>query len=732
MKNSKSQKPKQGKKAASNISKTPSVKIHAKIPAEGRVKSLGWLLDVLIFLILFIGPQVFLTKHYDFANLPQLAFIHILSTLMLAFVLFYFGRLTWSLYYIPIFGFLIWALISISWGHNNYEGISTINLWLGPVTLFFALANSPADSNRITRILDFIFASAVVSAIIGCLQYLTKFPFVPQVVEPAATFANKNMAAHIMVLSIPLGIGLLFSTKSNWKSFFYAIGTALLLAFLYYTKTKAAWLAFLVEAVLFGFALLILRQKFPWSMAKQISSLLAILVLGLLLNLSPYGWSPAFKEISSKVQLVKGAVEGEEEKEEAAYGSVGLRFAIWRNTLEMIKDRPILGFGLGNHKVFYPIYHRKAVVEKVFSEEAQLHNVHNDYLQLFSETGAIGFLFLCFLFILWTLSTIRLAKATKHEHSALYPVSIYIAIIGIMVNAFFCFPSFRAVPPTIVMAFTAVLFLLEQKHGISTIKFIQLSKTKRIASALVFFVLAGFLSVYYSNLLTSDRYYLMLSSFEKKRNWTGIIDIAKKELELEPHRAKIRSYLGRAYIESGKCKEGAEELKKVIAYYPYHMNALLNLGVAYSCTGEYEKAIESYKKVLEIKPDYAKVHNNIGHVYLKLGQTEKGLEAFKEAEKYSPSDPSIILNIGTFYLNSGDVDNALQYLQKAISLDPRSAIAYKQLASVYLRKNQKEKAKEALEKALSLDPNLPGANRVKEVLELIKKDMIVEESNATN
>jgi len=724
MKDSKGKKLRQTKKDLASTQKTITVsKSH---------RSFDWVLDVFLFLILFIGPQVFLIRHYDFANLPQLAFIHILSTLLLGFVLFYYGKINLSLYYIPIFGFLIWALISISWGYNKYEGISTINLWLGPVTLFFALANSPADSNRIIRVLDFIFGSAVVSAIIGCLQYLTKFPFVPQVVEPAATFANKNMAAHIMVLSIPLGMGLFLSTKSNWKSFFYSIGTALLLAFLYYTKTKAGWLAFLVEFILFIVALLLIRQRPIWIKSKQVSSLLGIVILGLLLNLSPQGWSPAFKEVAAKAELVKGAVEGEAEKEAAAYGSVGLRLAIWRNTLEMIKDRPILGFGLGNHKVFYPIYHRKAVVEKVFSEEAQLHNVHNDYLQIFSETGIIGFLFLAFLFTLWTLSTLRLAKYNKHENSALYPVSIYIAIIGIMVNAFFCFPSFRAVPPTIVMAFTGILFLLEQKHGISNIRFIQLPKTVSAALGLVFFVLACLLGIYYSNLLTSDRYYLMLSSFEKKRNWNGIIDIAKKELELEPHRAKIRSYLGRAYIESGKCKEGAEELQKVVAYYPYHMNALLNLGVAYSCSGEYEKAIESYKKVLEIKPDYAKVYNNIGHVYLKLGQTEKGIEAFKEAEKYSPSDPSIILNIGTFYLNSGDVDNALQYLQKAVSLDPKSAIAYKHLASVYLRKNQKEKAKEALEKALSLDPNLPGANRVKEVLELIKKDMIVEERNATN
>lgn len=681
---------------------------------------------LLLFLVLFLGPQLFLINHYDFANLPQQAFIHIISTLFLAYVVFARVdsegfRFVWSIYYVPIFGFLLWALISITWAHNKYEGITTILLWVGPVTLFLGIVNARLETEGIFKVLNFIFASGLASAIIGCLQYLTKFPLIPQVIEPAATFANKNMAAHIMVLNIPIGIALLITCRTTFQSFYYAISTSFMILFLYYTKTKAGWLAFCVEGALILTYLFFVRPKVQWARSKQVASLLGIVILGVLMNLSPYGWTPAFKEISQRAELVKEAVEGKDEAEEAAYLSVGLRLAIFRNTLEMIKDRPIWGFGLGNHKVYYPIYHRKAVVEKVFSEEAQLHNVHNDFLQLFSETGIIGIGLLSFLVFLWFRSTKRLALDRRKEDFGVWAAGIFVAIVGIFVNSNFCFPTFRAVPPMIVMAYTALFHSMEMSCGADSPKYLLLKRPTNLILAPALLALTGFLCYYYGKLLVSDRYYLLISRYETKKNWKGILDIAPLGLKLEPDRAKIRSYMGRAYVELGRCKEGAEELNRVLEYYPYHMNALLNLGVAYSCSGEYEKALETYKRVLAIKPDYAKVYNNMAHVYMKMGESKKALESMQEAVKFNPKDPNLMANLGILYLNSGDPKSAVEHLERSISLNPKWHIPYRHLGLAYLQLGQRDQGIGALEMALKLAPNQQGSEEIKRLLEDLKK-----------
>src|SRR2546425_3256496 len=56
---------------------------------------------------------------------------------------------------------------------------------------------------------------------------------------------------------------------------------------------------------------------------------------------------------------------------------------IWRDTVKMIRDYPILGAGLGTYYTIYPTY---AHTEKLFG----LDYAHNDYLQILAEAGAVG------------------------------------------------------------------------------------------------------------------------------------------------------------------------------------------------------------------------------------------------------------------------------------------------------------------------------------------------------
>ena len=70
------------------------------------------------------------------------------------------------------------------------------------------------------------------------------------------------------------------------------------------------------------------------------------------------------------------------------------RLIIWRNTISIIKDKPWLGYGVGNHKL---------AIQKV--EAAQKHNyvvsdhAHNDYLEMWSELGVFGLISYLLLFL---------------------------------------------------------------------------------------------------------------------------------------------------------------------------------------------------------------------------------------------------------------------------------------------------------------------------------------------
>lgn len=69
------------------------------------------------------------------------------------------------------------------------------------------------------------------------------------------------------------------------------------------------------------------------------------------------------------------------------------RVAIWKTTWHMIQQAPLLGLGTGTFTYFYP----QQIVPSIIADP-QLHiyagsftnDAHNDYLQIWSETGAVG------------------------------------------------------------------------------------------------------------------------------------------------------------------------------------------------------------------------------------------------------------------------------------------------------------------------------------------------------
>jgi tetratricopeptide (TPR) repeat protein len=72
--------------------------------------------------------------------------------------------------------------------------------------------------------------------------------------------------------------------------------------------------------------------------------------------------------------------------------SLGERVVLWEDSLGMVRDFPVLGVGLGCWSELFPHYHRPPWRSGRFLES------HNDYLQLFAETGLVGFALLMWFF----------------------------------------------------------------------------------------------------------------------------------------------------------------------------------------------------------------------------------------------------------------------------------------------------------------------------------------------
>ncbi|MBI5844426.1 MAG: tetratricopeptide repeat protein [Deltaproteobacteria bacterium] len=749
-------------------------------PTDNRMAYLSLAFGVFMALT----PFIIGTDIYDFANLPQgawiqcglILFLGVMAALGLSSGKF-FLRLT--PFFWPFLLFVSWALISVSWSPNKFDAIQTWYAWAASGAALVLTASVLKDNERHPYLfLVFFFVSGVLVCLLGVLQYLRiadvffGLDRVPQVVIPAATFANKNMAAHYAVLTIPLGFGIFLRDRRPVVFWPVAVALAFMNVFLIYTKTRAAWIAVFIEAVFLACYLLpplvtrIMANGVKGSVnpMKAVAAVASFLVFAVMINVSQYGFDWQMDDISHRVGITVGEALkkfGTEKAPEPAAPAVTadplaaasgaapaptatpmrsnldpsqeLRWAIYKNTIPMILDHFWFGVGLANHKIVYPLYIRKSSVDKIFSEDQQLNNVHNDFLQAFAELGIVGVIFLLWFGFAVVGVFRRLMKATQVTHDdRVMILSAFAALIGICVNAQFCFPFQRAVPVFVFMAYLGILSAwLErlpheeaeaapaQKFGkaaaffgrLTSPRTISLSREAAIAACVVLFPAFIFWSWQNARWIKADEAYLKVTGAEQAGDWEGLLHWADVALKYHPQRVRIYSYKGRAYIETSRFEEGIESLKRVIAENPNHMNALLNIGVAYGSLGRYNEALEVYNRVLAIKPDYDKAYNNIGNVLMRQGKHAEALKSFQLAAVYNPDSPLIHFNVAKMAEQTNNFRLARASLEKALALKPDWAVAHKELGLILAKYlNEPQKGAWHIQKAIQLDPNMVPQN----------------------
>ena len=99
------------------------------------------------------------------------------------------------------------------------------------------------------------------------------------------------------------------------------------------------------------------------------------------------------------------------------------RLMLWRDTIKIIRDFPVFGVGLGCWPEIFPKY-RSAPWSFDFFRES-----HNDYLELASETGLVGFVLLASLGIA---IAVRLRSSIDRLRSDVAPV--YYSLIGAVIG----------------------------------------------------------------------------------------------------------------------------------------------------------------------------------------------------------------------------------------------------------------------------------------------------------
>ncbi|GAG08248.1 unnamed protein product, partial [marine sediment metagenome] len=238
------------------------------------------------------------------------------------------------------------------------------------------------------------------------------------------------------------------------------MGTTLIVTF-----TRGSYLGFAIALIFMVFLFLLSGGKGIIKKNKKIILLLltAVIIATLLLIIPNPLNKPdtVFSKIKERIAISQ-FTQGQ---------SIIRRFAIWKFTTSMIKDRPLLGSGLGTFKynslryqaVFFEQGENRSLYPYGFASKA-----HNEYLQFWVEMGIIGLAIFIWLMIAYFNYGIRYLKRENNKQKKGVVIGLMGAIVAVLVDGMFGFPLH--LPATITLfwlalALTVVMIKREADAG---------------------------------------------------------------------------------------------------------------------------------------------------------------------------------------------------------------------------------------------------------------------------
>jgi O-antigen ligase len=656
---------------------------------------------VVLAALFLLAPLVFWRGLHDFANLPQAALVQAAAALLLLGLLLRRVRhpgepLRWAPpLLVPLAAFLAWALLSLSWAHHRAEGAETWLHWLACAGVFVAATDRLRSRRDRTWLLAGMACAGMAVAAIGLTQALFGFSWIPQMAPPSATLANRNMAAHVVVIALSAGLARWLTSRRRATAMAWAGGCGLSLAFLIQAGTRGAWLAGLAMAAAFvGVAVLgcrrILSRPAGRAAARRglrrhaAPALLALGVFILLANATSAGWGGPFGQAWRRARrTAPDAVAGmqslaavPETGEDAAWpppraarkDSLILRLAVWRNAVEMVRARPWHGWGLGNVKVFYPQYRRAAVAESMTGAERTVRDLHNDWLQAAVETGLVGLALLLALAGAAARILLRQARALRNSRDAWTVVAAAGGMTACAVIACVSFPLERAIPPLLLAGYAALALAVPVRGSPLRTSILPRPILVPAACLMVLILVA---SVAWGGLrLDADRHFRRLAMAERQGDPLAVSAEARRVLARNPFRHEVFAFLARALLAAGDPETAAEAGEEYLRAEPLSLPGRLNLALAYGQLGRHDDAMAILAEALAQYPDAPTVRNGLGNIHLAQGRHRDALREFLAAVELSPRNARFHHNLGLAALACGLPGEAERAFHMAILLDP--------------------------------------------------------------
>ena len=330
---------------------------------------------------------------------------------------------------LPIILFVIAASSSTFFSVNMHASIKAVYKFVPFLVIFYLAAEASARQKR--QILFGLVAVALLISLFAIYQFFWGFQYILDYIKQTkpypfaqeflgrrrvfATFFSPDMFAGYLIVILPLATGLFLENLSRKnRTLYFLSGTAIFFISisLLLTRSIGAWMSLFVAFLTFA-SLLFLH--FPQLRRKiVISSSIVCIVIASVLSVMLIIRSEYLFNLRHP------------------YNSIMQRFLFWKSAINMIKNFPITGVGLGNFGLLHHQYKDPQTIEAFFT--------HNSYLQVWAEMGILGLS--AWLWVALKSLNIGLSRLKTANTQKFFIISLIAASVSFLVHNFIDFDFF--------------------------------------------------------------------------------------------------------------------------------------------------------------------------------------------------------------------------------------------------------------------------------------------------
>lgn len=569
------------------------------------------LIEKLYFGFLLLLPLVFSTTIIDPVLIPR----QILLTaflLVLAMVLIWQKKELSFNFKTPIFyavaAFLLLNFVALF--TSNIAGESHAVFSKLTVLFFFFLATTVVLYNNLVRLPQIVLAVilfGVISLIFSYFDIINKTQegqhLFRQIEVIKGTSANKNLLSSILFLCLPFYfMGLHQGKAVRFLSLAAILSTLLVLITV---RTRVVLIA------CFIFFTLLICYKIKQRFAVKKRYFLISALSGFLLLFGAYKFY-----FENKITHLKSS--STDITQQYLYRltnsqTLESRILFWENSLQMAKDYPLLGVGLGNWQIHFPKYGLNRFEDyAIVNGESTLQRPHNDFIWILCETGILGLLAYLMIFGVVFYQLYSLIKNTNDANEKWKFFFILSALIGYLVISFFDFPYERIEHQVIVMLLLALSTSAYYKMATKTTK-----NYKSWLWVLIIPVTYSFLVSFYR--FNGEKHALKMYTAKANKNWSETIYEAQKAnhyfYPLDNTSMPLTWYEGIGHFNENRIEESQTCFEKAYQLTPYNIQVITNLAGTYQASGKIDEAVVLYNDALKISNGFDEAKLNLAALY---------------------------------------------------------------------------------------------------------------------